>query len=104
MSINFDPSEWISCGRTFPQTCPPKILQREIKRLQSMPPWISISIPSPDLSVDTLLNLPINLAFDDIDKGSALSFFSKKSALNDSELPKDFLSCPIPSFALSSEL
>ncbi|KAG1788717.1 uncharacterized protein HD556DRAFT_1447565 [Suillus plorans] len=104
MSISFDPSEWISCGRSFPQTGPPKFIQNEIKRLQSMPPWIRISIPSRDLPVDTLLNLPINLAFDDVDKGSAPTFFSKKPALLDSELPKDFLSCPIPSLALSSEL
>ncbi|KAG1790023.1 hypothetical protein EV424DRAFT_1340618 [Suillus variegatus] len=47
--------------------CPPKFIQNEIKRLQSMPPWIRISIPSRDLPVDTLLNLPINLAFDDVD-------------------------------------
>ncbi|KAG1836696.1 hypothetical protein DFJ58DRAFT_669452 [Suillus subalutaceus] len=104
MSITFDPSEWLSCGRLFPQGCPPKIIQDEIKHLEAMPLWISISTPSPDLSVDTLLNLSINLAFDDIDKGSVLRFFSQQSALNDSELLKDFLSCPVSSFALSSEL
>ncbi|KAG0694983.1 hypothetical protein DFH29DRAFT_1005851 [Suillus ampliporus] len=81
MFISFDPSEWISCSHSFPQTGPPKFIQNEIKHLQSMPSWIHVSIPSRDLSVDTLLNLPINLAFDD-----------------------DFLSCPIPSLTLSSEL
>ncbi|KAG2353547.1 hypothetical protein BDR07DRAFT_1432980 [Suillus spraguei] len=69
-----------------------------------MPPWIRVSIPSRDLSVDTLLNLPINLAFDNVDKGSAPTFFSKNHALPDSDLPKDFLSRPIPSLVLSLEL
>ncbi|KAG2354996.1 hypothetical protein BDR07DRAFT_1427612, partial [Suillus spraguei] len=69
-----------------------------------MPPWICVSIPSRDLSVDTLLNLPINLAFDNVDKGSAPTFFSKNHALPNSDLPKDFLLHPIPSLMLSLEL
>ncbi|KAG1845940.1 tRNA synthetases class I-domain-containing protein [Suillus tomentosus] len=83
---------------------PPKVIQNEIKRLQSMPPWIRISIPSRALSVDALLNLPISFTLNDIDKGLAPTFFSKEHALPDSEPPKDFLPRPIPSLALLSEL
>jgi hypothetical protein len=51
-----------------------------------------------------LLNLPISLALNGIDKGLAPTFSSKEYALPGSELPKDFLLHPIPSLALSSEL
>ncbi|KAG2353211.1 hypothetical protein BDR07DRAFT_1496686 [Suillus spraguei] len=52
--------------------------------------------------MDALLNLLINIAFDNVDKVLAPTFFSKKHALPDAELPKDFLLLPIPSHSRQS--